>query len=82
MHDLCSYIDLLKEAEPTYIEAKAYMYVGYSRSRLSFEAMPTYQDIQEFSETLAEELNYNIVGSSRDSRVLLLSRLKTPQRLV
>lgn len=82
MHDLGSYIDLLKEAEPTYIEAKAYMYVGYSRSRLSFEAMPTYQDIQEFSETLAEELNYNIIGSSIDSRVLLLSRLKTPQRLV
>ena len=82
MHDPRSYIDLLKEAEPTYIEAKAYMYVGYSRSRLSFEAMPTYQDIQEFSKTLAEELNYNIIESSMDSRVILLSRLTTPQRLV
>jgi tRNA wybutosine-synthesizing protein 1 len=71
-----AYVPLLSEAEPTYIEAKAYMYVGYSRKRLTFEAMPTFEEITRFAETLADELGYQITASSKDSRVVLLSRVK------
>ncbi len=75
------YVKLLRDAEPTYIEAKAYMYVGYSRTRLTYSAMPSYNEVEEFAETLTEELGYRTIASSEDSRVVLLSRLKTPKRL-
>jgi len=75
------YVKLLSEVEPTYIEAKAYMYVGYSRHRLTFDAMPNFNEITRFAETLADEIGYRVITSSADSRVVLISRLKTPQRL-
>lgn len=75
------YVKLLGDAEPTYVEAKAYMYVGYSRRRLKYGAMPSYDDVKGFAEILAREIGYNIVASSEESRVVLLSKLRTPKRL-
>lgn len=75
------YIRILGDAEPTYIEAKAYMYVGYSRKRLGYSAMPSFNEIRAFAKTLAEEIGYKIIASSEESRVVLLSRLNAPKRL-
>lgn len=81
MDDPRGYARLLEGAEPTYVEAKAYMYVGYSRRRLGYGAMPSHNEVKGFAETLAGEMGYNIVASSEESRVVLLSRLKAPRRL-
>jgi tRNA wybutosine-synthesizing protein 1 len=59
-----------------YIEAKAYMHVGYSRLRLGYENMPTHEEIRTFSTELAKETGYNLIDESNDSRVVLLSRLQ------
>ena len=76
------YARLIEEANPTYVEPKAYMHVGFSRLRLGFENMPTHREIQFFANRLAEEMGYNILDEAKESRVVLLSRLEKPIRLV
>jgi tRNA wybutosine-synthesizing protein 1 len=78
MEDLDGYAKLMEKASPTYIEPKAYMFVGYSRLRLKFENMPSYEEVKAFSEKLAEKTSYNIIDESKESRVILLSKLKKP----
>jgi tRNA wybutosine-synthesizing protein 1 len=75
------YARLIKKANPTYVEPKAYMHVGFSRLRLGFDNMPTHQEIQDFAVQLAEETGYNILDEAPDSRVILLSRLEKPIKL-
>ncbi len=78
MEDLDGYAKLIEKASPTYIEPKAYMFVGYSRLRLKFENMPSYEEVKAFSRRLAEKTSYNIIDESKESRVILLSKLKKP----
>ena len=71
---------LVELGQPTYIEVKAYMYVGASRERLSRENMPSHEEVRAFAERLAEATGYPVVSESRPSRVVLLSRLTKPIR--
>lgn len=76
MNNIEGYTELVRKAGPAYIEPKAYMYVGFSRACLAFENMPAHRDIREFAEQLADETGYEIVDESKESRVVLLSRLE------
>ncbi len=80
MDDVEGYAKLISKARPTYVEAKAYMHVGFSNLRLSFERMPTHREVGDFAMQLAEETGYKILDESADSRVVLLSRLEKPVR--
>jgi len=80
MKNAKSYARIIGKANPTYVEPKAYMHVGFSRLRLGFESMPSHQEIRRFASQIAEESGYNIVDESIESRVVLLSRLKKPIR--
>jgi tRNA wybutosine-synthesizing protein 1 len=73
-----AYVKLVEKANPTYIEPKAYMHVGFSRLRLGYENMPSHREIYEFAIRLAKGTGYNIVDESKESRVVLLSRLRKP----
>jgi tRNA wybutosine-synthesizing protein 1 len=75
------YAQLIKKANPTYIEPKAYIHVGFSRLRLGYKNSPTHPEIREFAVQLANEISYNILDESADSRVVLLSRLEKPIKL-
>jgi tRNA wybutosine-synthesizing protein 1 len=70
------YAKLLDKADPTYVETKAYMHVGFSNLRLGFDRMPSHEDVSAFASRLAEETSYNIVNESKESRVVLLSKRK------
>jgi tRNA wybutosine-synthesizing protein 1 len=72
------YAKIIEKANPTYIEPKAYMYVGFSRLRMSFENMPSHKEIREFARQLAKETGYNTIDESEESRVALLSKLQKP----
>lgn len=72
---------LVKKANPTYLEPKAYMFVGFSRLRLEFSNMPTHKEIKNFGAQLSSELQYKILDESPDSRVVLLSRLEKAIKL-
>lgn len=43
MGDIEGYSELIEKTNPDYIEAKAYMFVGYSRKRLEVENMPMFE---------------------------------------
>ena len=75
-----AYNRLIMKANPTYIEPKAYMHVGFSRLRLNYTNMPSHEEIRAFAAKLSNETGYNIVDESEESRVVLLSRLKRPIR--
>jgi len=75
------YAKFIEKANPTYIEPKAYMYVGFSRLRLGFENMPSHEEIRNFAEELAKETGYHILDEASESRVVLLSRLEKAIRL-
>lgn len=74
MTDPKGYADLIRRADPDYVEVKAYMFVGSSRMRLSIDNMPSFAEIMDFSQKLNLELNYKIKDFKEDSRVILLSR--------
>lgn len=75
------YGKLIEKANPTYVEPKAYMHVGFSRLRLGFDNMPSHDEIQSFGAELAKETGYNVLDEAPDSRVVLLSRLQKAIRL-
>jgi len=74
MDHLEGYAQLVRKANPTYIEAKAYMHVGFSSLRLGFDRMPSNEDVAAFATQLADMTSYNIINESKESRVVLLSK--------
>ena len=75
------YAKLVEKANPTYAEPKAYMHVGLSRLRLTYANMPLHEEIQSFAASLAEKTGYRMLDESKESRVVLLSRLEKPIKL-
>jgi tRNA wybutosine-synthesizing protein 1 len=78
MSNVEEYAKLIETAKPTYIEAKAYMHIGFSHLRLSFDQMPRHTEVRGFAEQLAEKTGYKIINEAPESRVVLLSRLEKP----
>ena len=80
MENVDGYARLVAKANPTYIEAKAYMHVGFSGLRLGFDSMPSHNEVCEFAQGLSEKTGYSIIDESEDSRVVLLSKREKPLR--
>ncbi|MEB2836473.1 MAG: 4-demethylwyosine synthase TYW1 [Desulfurococcales archaeon] len=71
---------LVRIAQPTYIEVKAYMYVGASRERLTRDNMPSHEEVVRLARRISELTGYPIRSESRPSRIVLLSHLEKPIR--
>ncbi|OYT37355.1 MAG: 4-demethylwyosine synthase TYW1 [Desulfurococcales archaeon ex4484_58] len=71
---------LIEKGNPTYVEVKAYMYMGYSKSRLKPENMPSHEEIREIAKKIADETGYMYLSESIPSRVILLSSIDKPIR--
>ena len=80
MEGVDAYAELVERADPTYIEAKAYMHVGFSGLRLEYKSMPSHGEVSDFAARLAERTGYRIIDESVESRVVLLSKRKKPIR--
>jgi wyosine [tRNA(Phe)-imidazoG37] synthetase (radical SAM superfamily) len=50
------------------------MSVGFSRSRIPYDAMPLHNEIQEFAKIISEVSGYKIKDEKSDSRVVLLEK--------
>lgn len=72
MNDAGGYARMVERSSPTYVEVKAYMHVGASTGRLSFESMPSHGEIMEFAKEVATESGYYIGDEVPISRVALL----------
>ncbi|MCP8307996.1 MAG: 4-demethylwyosine synthase TYW1 [archaeon] len=78
MDDPKNFSGLINLSDCTYVEIKAYMHLGYSMHRLNRSNMPSFKEIERFSSQVSELTGYKIIGSSEESRVVLLSKLKKP----
>ncbi len=78
MNHVEEYAKIVEKTNPTYIEAKAYMHIGFSTLRLGFENMPMHGEVKDFARQLAEKTGYKILNEAPESRVVLLSRLEKP----
>lgn len=74
MTDVDGWVDMINRADPTFIEVKAYMFVGYSRNRLKMENMPRHHEVKEFAEKICEKSDYKIIDEQSASRVVLLMK--------
>jgi len=74
MKDENGFADLIRLAEPDFIEIKSYMHVGFSRLRLTRENMAEQEEIKAFAEKIAKIADYKYAGESEPSRVVVLSK--------
>ena len=74
------YARFIIKANPMFVEPKGFVFVGYSRKRMTIKNMPKYDQIKFFSNKLAEETGYNILMEKPDSLVVLLSNKLKPTR--
>ena len=74
MHSPEKYAALVDKMNPDYIELKAYMFVGYSRTRLTIDNMPSHHDIRKFAEEMETATGYRFFKEREDSRVVLLRK--------
>ena len=80
METVDGYAELVEKANPTYIEAKAYMHIGFSGLRLDYKSMPAHKEVYDFATRLAERTGYTLIDESVESRVVLLSKREKPIR--
>jgi tRNA wybutosine-synthesizing protein 1 len=65
-------------ADPDFIEAKGYVYVGHSRSNHTIENMPSHDDVMEFSHNLAPLVGREVLSERSESRVALIGKEMIP----
>ncbi len=65
---------MVQESGATFVEIKGYMYLGYSRNRLSRENMPDHAYVRSFAEKVAAACDYRIRDENALSRVVCLER--------
>lgn len=76
------YAEIIKKAEPLFIEPKGYVFVGYSRKRMNLSNMPSHEKVKEFGVNLADEIGYEFSMEKPSSRVILLTKDSKKTRFV
>jgi len=71
------YAKLIKIGNPDFIEVKAYMHIGASRTRLKVDQMPWHEEVMKFTQSLIKYLpDYEIVTEHVPSRVVMCAKKK------
>ncbi len=69
-------------ANPEFIEVKGYMFIGDSRKRMKKENMPLHEEVREFAEEICKNSDYKIIDEQESSRVVLLMKKDTKDRIM
>jgi len=76
------YAELIKKANPMFVEIKAFMCVGFANQRIAYNKMPYHEDIVEFSKKILEFLpEYKLLDEKKESRVVLLGKDKRDMKI-
>ncbi len=75
------YADIIKKGGPDFVEAKGYVFVGDSRTRMSIKNMPSHERIKGFAKKEAELLDLSTLAEKKDSRVVLLGKEKAKMKI-
>jgi tRNA wybutosine-synthesizing protein 1 len=63
-----------EKSEAHFLEPKGFMSVGDARQRLSYDIMPRYEKIKEFSKQIIANSDLKIIDEKEDSAVTLISK--------
>ena len=76
--NILEFAELIKEANPKFIELKGFMSVGFARARLGYDKMPWHKDMQKFAKELVENLGgkWKILDEHEVSRAIVLGKDK------
>ncbi|WP_435334096.1 4-demethylwyosine synthase TYW1 [Haloarchaeobius sp. TZWWS8] len=75
MKDPDWYAAFYDRADPDFVELKAYMHVGHSRGRLDRSAMPSHEEVVEFTREVQDHMpDHDTLKEVPQSRVTLLAR--------
>lgn len=74
MTDVEGYARQVAMAEPDFIEAKGYVFVGYSRMRMTIDNMPSQDEVRDFASRMEELTGYVIAREKPESRVVVLTK--------
>ncbi|VVB82400.1 S-adenosyl-L-methionine-dependent tRNA 4-demethylwyosine synthase [uncultured archaeon] len=76
------YAEMIRKANPMFVEVKGVMSVGFARQRIPYEKMPYHKDIVNFSKKILKFLpGYKILAEKKESRVLLLGKDKEEMKI-
>lgn len=64
----------ITRAQPMFVEIKGYMYLGFSRQRLTEDAVPNMDDIREFAKKIGDFCGYMPMDENIPSRVVVYRR--------
>jgi tRNA wybutosine-synthesizing protein 1 len=73
-HDPGGYGRLVQDSGASFVEVKGYMFLGYSRKRLTRDHMPGHDHVRSFAEEIASCTDYRIRDENPLSRVICLER--------
>lgn len=77
------YVPLIRKANPSFIEIKGFVPVGFSQYRVTRDNMPYIEDILPFADAIQEELpQYKQVFVMEESKVVILSNGKHPEKII
>ncbi len=76
------FAELVKRANPMFIECKSYMWVGTSKERLEKGNMASHGEIREFAKLVGNSCGYKLVDEQEESRVVLLMQEDNPERFL
>jgi len=78
------YTDLIKKANPDFVEIKGYMSVGFARNRkgMGYDVMPTHNEIKDYAKKLSKEFpEFQILEEHEHSKVVLLGKNKEKMKI-
>ncbi|MEA2070852.1 MAG: 4-demethylwyosine synthase TYW1 [Asgard group archaeon] len=82
MMEAKNYVDLIKLAQPNFIEVKGFVHVGYAQYRVSRSNMPNMEEIMDFAEKIQQELpDYKLAFEMEESKVVILSNDSQPLKI-
>ncbi|MFH1182055.1 MAG: 4-demethylwyosine synthase TYW1 [Candidatus Woesearchaeota archaeon] len=66
------FAEIIKKANPLFVEVKSYMCLGASRKNLTIENMARHDEVRKFATKVAKFASYKIIDEQPESRVVLL----------
>lgn len=76
------YAQLIKRANPMFLEIKSYSWLGTSRERLEKSNEATYQEIIDFASQIGKYCDYKFVDGQEEARVVLCMKEDLPDRFL
>ena len=74
--------EIIVLAKPMFVEVKSFMWIGHSKERLDLRNMMSHEELKDFALEICRHSRYKLVDEHVDSRVVLLMKEDTRDRVM